>query len=355
MPAINFSGPLRLRLSSFFALNRIAIGTYAGRALGRRIEPTWDVNLEIGVRFMRHQFTRAMSVASIAEGRLILDSLQTETPDEYAVDCTYQASPKGTWFVPRHQSSRATILYFHGGGYAFHGAMSIRFAAMLAHHIGAPVFAPDYRLTPEHPHPAQTDDARAAWEFIIEQKPAEEIIVVGDSAGGHMMLTLLRQLKDQGHEQPALGIGMCPWTDIGERGKSLHGNDQYDLVQGWMAVRFGHWLDPNGQFGRTELSPISYDYTGLAPLYLQAGGREILFDMIFDFAEKQANSGADILLDIWPNMPHDFQLLDSTQTASTEALNRIKAAVHFAMKEELVFPAISNTEFASGIFGEPDH
>lgn len=291
-----------------------------------------------------------MKADDIVTGRQILDTLQTETPDVYSVDQKAQTNPKGTWYIPHTRKSDATILYFHGGGYAFHGAMSKRFAAMLAHHIGAPVFAPDYRLTPENPHPAQAEDAIAAWHYIVAEKPTERIVVIGDSAGGHMMLSLLLSLKETGQKQPVLGIGLCPWTDIGDRSSSLRENDKYDLVQGWMALRFGEWLDPNGNYGRELLSPIYQNFKGLSPLYLQAGGREIFHDMISNFAEKQGQLGSDIMLDIWPDMPHDFQLLDSTQSSALDALNRIYLAVQHFVDGSQEFHAGSMTKSISGNF-----
>lgn len=350
MTKIKFAGPFSLRMKSFLALNRIALCAYANHLAGRRMEPGGDVNLEIGIRFTRHQFTQALLAASIAKGRLILDSLQTETSDRYDIETTRISTPRGTWYMPRKPSSTATILYCHGGGYSFHAAMSVRFAAMLAHHIGAPVFVPDYRLTPEHPHPAQAEDALEAWRYLAEKTPPKKIVVIGDSAGGHMMLTLLQNLRIHGTEQPALGIGLCPWTDIGARGDSLHGNDACDLVQGWMALQFGQWLDPEGRFGRAALSPINHNHAGNAPLYLQAGGWEILHDMIRQFAEKQVEFGADILLDVWPAMPHDFQLMDSTQTAATAALCRISAAVSAAVDQGPPLAPIAQTVVKGGMF-----
>lgn len=350
MPRIRLQGPLRLRLSGLMALSRIAMSTYVRRLFGRRLEPSWNADLEIGARFWRRQFTRAMTATDMSEGRAILDCIQTETLDDYEVDYRAEDHASGAWYIPRKRSSPATLLYLHGGGYAFHGAMSRRYAMMLAHRVGAPVFAPDYRLTPEHPHPAQAEDALAAWRLVTDREAPRRIVVVGDSAGGHMMLMLLRQLKDKGLTQPALGIGLCPWTDIGDRGASLHGNDRYDLVQGWMALRFGQWLDPENHFGRTALSPMSHDYTGLAPLYLQAGGREILRDMIFDFATAQANRGADVVLDEWPSMPHDFQLFDSTERAATEAIERIKAAIGWAVDGGPPVQTSERTTVAAGRF-----
>lgn len=347
MPRLRFSGPAYLRLSSFAALNAIAIKTYVRHFVGKKLDPAWDTNMEIGVRFWRRQFTLAMNAPDIRLGREILDCVQTETPDIYEVDEVSHRTPLGTWYLPHHRKTAATLLYFHGGGYAFYGAMTRRFGAMLAHHTGAPVFAPDYRLTPENPHPAQAEDAMAAWEYVTTSASPKQLVVVGDSAGGHMMLSLLIALRETGLEQPSLGIGLCPWTDIGERGASLYGNDPTDLVQGWMAMQFGRWLDPDGFHGRDTLSPIAHDFSDCAPLYLQAGGNEILHDMIQDFAERQQELGARVLFDAWPSMPHDFQAMDCTQQAAVEANGRIAAAVHYAMGEEPRFGIDEMTKTAS--------
>ena len=125
-----------------------------------------------------------MTKKDMERGRLLFDSLQLETDDHYAIRTEPSTDPKGHWYYPAHSQSDTTLLYLHGGGYGFHGGVSKRFAAMLAHHSGAAVFAPDYRLTPEHPHPAQADDALAAWHYVSDQTPSEKIVVIGDSAGG---------------------------------------------------------------------------------------------------------------------------------------------------------------------------
>lgn len=327
MGKIVYSGPLSLRMRSLAKLSQIAILTSIRHALGRRMAKDWDANMETGIRFVRHQFTEAMRHSDIKEGRKLFDSVQLQTDDLYAVERTGVQGIKGHWFNPKDCETDAVLLYFHGGGYSFHGGVSGRFAQMLAHHVTARLFAPDYRLTPEHPHPAQAEDAMAAWDYLAAQVPAEKIVVIGDSAGGHMALMLLQALKAQGKPQPALCIGLCPWTDIGERGASLHDNDSTDLVQGWMALQFGCWLDPDQSYGREALSPISHDYKGLAPLYLQAGGREVLRDMIIDFEREQKEKGAEVMLDLWPDMPHDFQAYDSMTASSQAALARIKQAI----------------------------
>lgn len=343
MARIKMAGPLGLRISSALALNSIAISTYLRHLFGTKLDPDWDADMEIGVLFWRRQFTKALTCGDATKGRRILDSVQTETSDEYDVDVRISRDPAGRWYLPRQRKTEATVLYFHGGGYAFYGAMSFRFGEMLAHHIGAPVFAVDYRLTPEHSYPAQSDDALAAWGHLTETVSPRDIVFVGDSAGAHMALMLLQELKAMKRLQPAGAIALSPWTDIGDSGPHLHANDQTDLVQGWMAVRFGEWLNPGDKYKRAALSPIAHDYSDCAPLYLQAGGLEIFHQTAIEFAEVQSGKGASLMLDVWPKMPHDFQLYDSTQTASTEALQRISQVVRYFMGETECFSGNSRT------------
>lgn len=351
MAHFSFKGPLRHRLRSFLTINRIAIGVFARHALGRKIAKDWDANTEIGIRFWRHQFTRAMTHPDIKVGRAIYDSLQALPDDVYDVTTEAVPSPKGQWIVPTTRKTRITLLYCHGGGYTFNGPVSEHFGKMLAHHTGARVFMPRYRLTPENPHPAQHEDALAAWDFLRQTTAAKDLVIIGDSAGGHMVLSLLAALHARSAEQPALCIGLCPWTDLAERGASLKENDHYDLVQGWMAMRFGEWLDPDGQYGREALSPIYWDYSELAPVYLQAGGREILRDMIVEFAQVQSDKGASVMLDLWDDMAHNFQAADSLHASSTQALERIAAIVQSAERDAVILPHLAGvTRVVSGSF-----
>lgn len=291
-------------------------------------------------------------MSDFAQGRAYFDSLHwlIGPPPKVDVQATAKGEPRGHWFIPHIRSSEATMLYFHGGGYAFYAATTRTFIAMLADTLEMPIFAPDYRLTPEHPHPAQIDDAMAAYRFLLDKgiEPSR-LIVGGDSAGGHLMLMTITKLRDMGLPQPAIGIGISPWTDTRPRGASLFGNDRYDLVQGYMTQIFADWLKGATGVGVTdaELSPIDQDFRGLAPLYLQAGGKEILVDMIRDFAKVTQARGAAIRLDIWEHMTHEFQSLGESLPESHEALQRISVAIKWALQpgnHEGKFPPCANTE-----------
>jgi acetyl esterase/lipase len=351
MPRIVLAGRLRHRVRSAASFYSIAAAVSFRRLFGRKLAADWPRDMEIINLFWREQFNRAMRFPDIEEGRAYFDSLQTYTDETFAVERTPAGPgcPAGDWITPRNLQSPVTLLYLHGGGYSFYAALTRRFADMLSSILGMKLFALDYRLTPEHPHPAQIEDALAAYRYLLAQGPdPSKLVIIGDSAGGHLTLITLFALREARLPQPALAVGLCPWTDIGERGASLTSNNRYDLLQGYMAIQFGKWLLGDGPYTPEELSPIYHDFRGLAPIYLQGGGKEILIDMIRDFANILVEQGCDVMLDVWENMAHDFQANGETIPESKEALERIKQAIFYrAGQGGSAFAAGLRTEVAT--------
>lgn len=333
MAKTKFQGRHAHRIRSLATILLLSIRVLARRALGRPLVPEWTSRFEIATLFYRAQFNHAFALGDMPEARAYFDSMVPllEKSPEVDIRPSLPGEPRGDWFIPRNRKSQATMLYFHGGGYAFYADVSRQLVAMLADTIGFPIYAPDYRLTPEHPHPAQIEDALDAYRFLLSQgHDPSRLIVGGDSAGGHLMLMTLVRLREAGLPQPALGIGISPWTDIGRRGASLFGNNRYDLVQGYMTQHFAAWLKGSGKYSDSCLSPIDQDLRGLAPLYLQAGGKEILVDMIRDFAEAAWSQGALIRLDVWKHMTHEFQGYGQELPESMEALEQMAEAIRWA-------------------------
>lgn len=352
MPRIVLAGRLRHRVRSAVSFYSIAAAVSFRRLLGRKLAADWPRDMEIINLFWREQFKRAMRFSSIEQGRAYFDSLQTYTDETFAIERTPAGPgcPAGDWITPRDLHSPVTLLYLHGGGYTFHAAVTRRFADMLSSILGMKLFAPDYRLTPEHPHPAQIEDALAAYRYLLAQgTDPSQLVIIGDFAGGHLTLMTLLALREEKLPQPALAVGICPWTDIGGRGASLTCNNRYDLVQGDMAIQFGKWLRGDRAYTREELSPIYHDFRGLASIYLQGGGKEVLIDMIRDFANTLVEQGCDVTLDVWEHMTHDFQANGETIPESKEALERIKQVIAHRTGQEgaTLFTAGLRTEVAT--------
>ena len=346
MPKTILQGRLSHRLRSLATLLGTTFGVLTRRAIGRPLVPQWSAAFEIGTLFFRRQFVHALALPDIADSRAYFDSLYTVVVAQPQVDMRASAAgePRGDWFIPRGHHSPLTLLYFHGGGYAFYGAVSRHFIAMLAQMLQVPIFAPDYRLTPEHPHPAQIDDGLAAYRHLLATGlDPQRLVVGGDSAGGHLALMLLARLCATGQPQPALVIGLSPWTDIGRRGASQFANDRYDMVQGCQTLRYGRWLKGDTKLSDAELSPIHQRYAGAAPVVLQAGGKEILVDMIRDFAHALQRQGARVRLDVWEHMTHEFHAYGPTLPQSRQAIDALRAAMAWATGG-MPFPAGLQTQ-----------
>lgn len=107
-------------------------------------------------------------------------------------------------------------LFFHGGGFTFcdtgtHDALCRR----LAFGSGLHILSVDYRLAPEHPWPAQREDAEAAIRWVLGNRAAlpgaaGPLILGGDSAGGHLALDLARQVNREAPGSVALTCLIYP-------------------------------------------------------------------------------------------------------------------------------------------------
>ena len=347
MPKNVFQGSWSHRCRSAATLCITTMNILARRAIAKPLVPGWTIPFEIATLFYRKQFNHAFSLPSMVEGRAYFDSLYTiaEPTLPVRIQASTAQEPRGHWFIPEVSSGSKTMLYFHGGGYAFYPTVSRHFIALLAHKLQIRIFAPDYRLTPEHAHPAQQEDALAAYGYLLERgAPPTEIVLAGDSAGGHLVLMTLVSLRQAGLPQPALALALSPWTDIGRRGASQFGHDRYDMVQGYQTLQYGQWLKGSGEWSDTQLSPIAQDLRKLAPIYIQAGGKEILVDMIRDFARQAKNQGAPVRLDVWPDMTHEFHAHGSTLQQSEQALTALLAAIQWT--EGRVFDSIKETELS---------
>ncbi|MCR9127435.1 MAG: alpha/beta hydrolase [Rhodobacteraceae bacterium] len=86
---------------------------------------------------------------------------------------------------------KVSVIYFHGGGFVVGGLDSHDdICAEICDRTGLRVVAVDYRLCPEHPHPAAFHDAREAARWAAATWPDNRFILVGDSAGGNLAAAL---------------------------------------------------------------------------------------------------------------------------------------------------------------------
>jgi monoterpene epsilon-lactone hydrolase len=243
------------------------------------------------------------------------------------VDC--DGVPAQWVSVPQSLPGR-TLLYLHGGSFAFRFPNAqTAFAARLCRQLRASALVPDYRLAPEHPYPAAPDDCERAWRWARAQgcQPAHTVFV-GDSAGGTLSLvTLNRSLRN--HEPlPACAVLLSPAVDCTLASPSLTDNHRFDAVISLprlVALRQGYVPDPE-LYRHPDVSPYFADFTGFPPLFMQAGSTEMLRDEALRVADKAHTAGVDVQVELWPGVPHAFQLAPFLPE-TTRAIERITAFV----------------------------
>ena len=218
------------------------------------------------------------------------------------------------------------LIYLHGGGYMIGAAkFQKRLTGHLAKAIGCRVLNLDYRLAPEHPHPAPVEYAVTAFQWLrSEGYAAEHIAISGDSAGGGLTITTMLSLRDQGLGQPAAGVPISPWTDMEVLGGSMTTNADKDvLVTIEMCKNMAETFLGGADAKDPLASPIYGDFTGLAPLYIQVGGDEVLLDDATRVASKAEEAGVEVRLDVFPDMQHVHQLAVGNMPEADDAIERI--------------------------------
>jgi epsilon-lactone hydrolase len=322
-------GRWNYRARSFLKLYEAMLSVSIRRMLRGPRFTNWSWGLETSTYFMKTQASAAFDLSNLTDGREFEDALVFHSP---ALDqvCIQPAdlAVKGDWVQPRSTAPRVTVLYLHGGGFAYYSRAHNNLIALVALAAQARTFALDYRLAPEHPYPAQLEDAQAAYRWLLESGVApERLVIVGDSAGGNLALALLLSLRAARLPLPALAVCLAPWIDLANTGASMTANGPHDWIQKRMPDRWAGWYCRGADPCDPLISPLHADFRGLPPIYIQAGSAEILLDSIRTLAERAQQQGANVQLEVWPNMTHDFQAFGSITPESRQALQRIGEVV----------------------------
>jgi phosphinothricin tripeptide acetyl hydrolase len=219
----------------------------------------------------------------------------------------------------------AAIVYLHGGGYVMGSIATHRgLCARLSQAARARVLSVDYRLGPEHPHPAAVDDAVAAVRFVRESGVApRRTAIAGDSAGGGLTLATLVALRDAADPLPAAGLCISPWTDLALSGASIATKAAEDPMVRGADLKLMADAYLAGRDAKTPLaSPLYADLGGLPPLLLQVGSAEVLLDDAVRMVERASKAGVSADLRVWQDMFHVWhafaQILPEGQQAVDE-------------------------------------
>lgn len=215
-------------------------------------------------------------------------------------------------FVHRRPSKEVQpcLLWIHGGGYILGSALDLR-ATWIAEHLDLTVVSVDYRLAPEHPFPAGSEDCWAALNWTIEHAgelriDADRMAIGGASAGGGMAAGLALMNRDRGGPKLALQLLLYPMID------NLHDTPSGQVTNHpvWnRQTSFNAWemyLDgtPGEDASPYACAARATDLSDLPPAYICVGAEDLFRDEDIDYARRLMAAGVPCELTVYPGLFH---------------------------------------------------
>ncbi len=260
-------------------------------------------------------------------------------------DRTVQPAQLGMTWTPARppppslvKADMVVALHFHGGAFVIGNGRDDDtglLAKSLTRHTGfTHVCTPQYRLSSSKGghFPAPLQDALTAycWLTKVKRIPPKQIVLSGDSAGANLALALLRYIQEYGKDDeipfPKAVMLWSPWVDVSaalEQDMTLSPNYKTDYLN----KEFALWgietisakgaIDPAGPYLSPLKNPFRLDIS--LPVFVNAGGGEILCDDIREFCERYEKHGWNVHLDISQDCPHDILLLSDRAGFGAEA------------------------------------
>ena len=235
---------------------------------------------------------------------------QYPIPEDVKINEIDAGGVPAEWQIVPGAMDDKVILYLHGGGYVLMSPKTHRLLTIeIAKITKMRVLSVDYRLAPEHPYPAPLEDSVKAYHWLISQGcKAENIIIAGDSAGGHLTLTTLIKLRDEGSPLPAGAVALSPATDYTDNSKTVYENAKTDPILADIGIFW--WLTAflaGAELNDPLISPVTADLKGLPPILIQVSTTEMLHDHSTRFVERAKSAGVNATLQEWDDTIHVFQ------------------------------------------------
>ncbi|ROH92077.1 alpha/beta hydrolase [Stagnimonas aquatica] len=222
-------------------------------------------------------------------------------------------------YVPQAATTEPlpVLVYCHGGGWLFASVAALdRAVRLLANEARVIVISVDYRLAPEHPYPAASDDGEDAYRWALAHARTlggdpDQVAVGGDSAGGHVAINTVQRQLAAGRPLPRALLLYYPGTGLPERSGSM----QRFAVGYGLDASFIDFLLPRVFQGYTRpdqadalMDPLhkAPSLHGFPPTLVATGGFDILRDSGRAFAARLAADGVPVADLHYGPLTHSF-------------------------------------------------
>jgi acetyl esterase len=216
------------------------------------------------------------------------------------------------------------IVYLHGGGGVIGSIRSSEpVTRLLAAQTRCVVASVEYRLGPEHRHPAAIDDACAAWDALAARVSGGRMAVAGDSFGGFLSAHVDHHAVTTGGRRPDLQVLIYPTVDLTLTSPSIERHaDGYLLTKSMIHWFRGNYLNPSDD--RRAVSPMFWpDLRGSAPALLTTAGYDPLVDEGDRYADLLRAAGTEVRHRRYPSLIHGFLSVAGGVTAARAAIDEL--------------------------------
>jgi acetyl esterase/lipase len=232
---------------------------------------------------------------------------------------------------PQSESSQL-ILHIHGGAF-FLGSLKTHraFLTHVAARTQMQVLHVDYPLAPESVYPEASDAIFDIYTTLLGQGiQAKDIILSGDSCGANLALALALKIRDEGLPQVSGLILLSPFLDLTLTSESLRYNRKHDALLSIETLEAGieYYLPKFMDTADPAISPLFADLTGLPPILVQVGSKEILLDDAQRFKEKAQQAGVNLTYKLYTGMWHNFQMFHHWFDEGKQALADLAEFAH---------------------------
>lgn len=216
------------------------------------------------------------------------------------------------------------IIYLHGGCFVLGSIQSHQsLVSHLSKHLALPILFVEYSLAPEKPFPVAMSEIEQVYKHTLLHYPENDIILMGDSAGAGLALSVLSKLNKEGVKAPAYLIMLSPWIDLSCSNESLSSNANLDPILTKKALQDYTSLYVR-EHNLSDANPIETRYGEYPPTLILVGSGEILLDDSKSIYNKIASVQEKVKLSIYDNQNHVW-MLENIQTGESEkALREIK-------------------------------
>ena len=228
-------------------------------------------------------------------------------------------------YLVRSQSNPAkkTVLYLSGGGFVLPlSPLHWIFIDNMIKTANVDVIVPLYPLAPDHTMDDIMKYLLNIYQHIVSNQ--EELIIIGDSAGGTIALSFIQLLKKQQFPFPKQVIAISPLVDFELKNPEIIAVQKLDPITATPALKdIGQWVAGNRALSDVLLSPINGDFAHTTNIAIFSGTADITNP---DTRKMIHHSTKNFTYYEYPGMMHIFPLfpLPEAKKANKQILSLLK-------------------------------